>query len=552
LPATRASSVTLDAGDGQYSLRGDVIVDGDTAYLFEWVTYRVIASVREGEEPSLVVGDSRYEDVITVGGGKIFVAEFNLGNRVGVLHLRILSKDREVPLRFRRFEVISEKVVRLAGLDPKTSDPDEVIRAHKDYVKALTDELIKAALELPFTVKAPTGFDSIKSWSSPSPLFAYHFLLSNSSKILSTYEAILRKPKRSLLTKREWVEPWAVSTVDHDLILGISQHPEYLVRVEEGCLAVVRDAQGNAYAPLKLRHAVKQVTYDTPENRFAKHFLKELIVHSINVLKLPSIPRENMLKLLNLKSRLLLINAHPVMSEVRDSSGAIHVTQAMLKQEGYRDLLRLWMTFKSRAPFIEGLDEAIRNKDIAKLYEYWCFFKLTKELTRIFGKGEVKLTITPAGEIPENGEAMATYAEGWRLHYNKPIKGYSVMLRPDYSLYRGNTLVGVLDAKFRFDAPTPQELGHISENQGSEEHTTPETRAKLDDIYKMHTYKDALNAKFAIILYPGDKNAYYPESRNATPRKPSNIAELIQTVIKEPGIGYVSLRPPRRKAQNTK
>ncbi len=510
-------------------------------YLFEWVSYKVYGKIPSGvKKVELVLGSERLSNVLTVRGGgeetRLFDTEFSLGNRVGLLKLSILEDGYPIKLRVRHVSIISAKILEVLGIREVTED---ALRRHDEFVSTLTSELAARALELPFTIEAPSSFRAVEVSRKPSTLFAYHYLRNNYSRILTAYEAILRRPKRTLTIKREWVNYWEADTVDENLIINILTHPEHLTRTDRGGVAILKDSKGRGYAPLKLNHVRKRITYDTPENRFAKKLLKELLTLSSTILReLKGIPREEEAKIRDLHARLTLTSTSPVIQEAKDTASAPHVTQAMLKQEGYREALQLWISLKSRVPFLENLTEAIDSKDIAKLYEYWCLFKLIDELQEALGKAKLKLTISPTGEIPENGEGIPKYQNDGKLHYNKPIKGYSVKLRPDYTLYKGNQLIGVLDAKFKLQTIT----GHETELPTEEENQpTPETWAKLEDIYKMHTYRDALKAKFAIILYPGNRNIYFTEDGRKAPLK--SLTELLRLASSTPGVGYLSMRP---------
>jgi len=37
--------------------------------------------------------------------------------------------------------------------------------------------------------------------------------------------------------------------------------------------------------------------------------------------------------------------------------------------------------------------------------------------------------------------------------------------------------------------------------------------AKLEDLYRMHAYRDALNINFAIVLYPGEQSIFFDKNK---------------------------------------
>ena len=83
--------------------------------------------------------------------------------------------------------------------------------------------------------------------------------------------------------------------------------------------------------------------------------------------------------------------------------------------------------------------------------------------------------------------------------YNQYQPSYSVPLRPDFTWKRNGQAEVVFDAKFRLER-----LDIAGEDDGS-----PETTAKRADLYKMHTYRDALGVRAAVAVYPGNETVLY-------------------------------------------
>ena len=98
--------------------------------------------------------------------------------------------------------------------------------------------------------------------------------------------------------------------------------------------------------------------------------------------------------------------------------------------------------------------------------------------------------------------------------------------------------MGIFDAKFKFNYKL---IEQENDNKVNEEILA----AKRADIYKMHTYRDVLQANFAIILYPGNKNKFFsldaqePEIETNDPE--NAIKYLLEENLK--GVGYIALTP---------
>ena len=70
---------------------------------------------------------------------------------------------------------------------------------------------------------------------------------------------------------------------------------------------------------------------------------------------------------------------------------------------------------------------------------------------------------------------------------------------------------------------------------------------KIEDVYKMHTYRDALQCRAAIVMYPGDNPStevifYYSENENSNDkRKKIEFSSILCSSTC--GVGYLGLRP---------
>ncbi|WP_297421427.1 DUF2357 domain-containing protein [Thermococcus sp.] len=252
-----------------------------------------------------------------------------------------------------------------------------------------------------------------------------------------------------------------------------------------------------------------------------------------------------------LLGKLEFIGSDGLWDDVGEMTLFPYTSQTLLKGDGYRDLLELYREFTSYLPFFEELQRAIDNKDIAKLYEYWAFFRLVDELGEILGKKKLKIHVLPTGELSERGDVYAEFDNGWRLYYNRPLSpkrwSYSVTLRPDFSLFNGNPskgsteLIGIFDAKFKLDVvDEPKEIEEFDEEtEIAEETGNYETWAKLEDVYKMHTYRDALGCRFAVVVYPGERSVFFDANVGLVDN--FDLVTLLWHTLQ--GVGYLKLAP---------
>ena len=145
----------------------------------------------------------------------------------------------------------------------------------------------------------------------------------------------------------------------------------------------------------------------------------------------------------------------------------------------------------------------------------------------------------------------ARFEGGWELIFNKafsagagPWRSYSVQLRPDFVLaHQGVPLVG-LDAKFRFDRKDFERAADEDEEPSdSAEALTEDSNlrmAKNADIYKMHTYRDALDLQCVLAVYPGDEAVLYESDGGR--RMNVSLADFIADPAPG-GVGAITLSP---------
>jgi predicted component of viral defense system (DUF524 family) len=518
-------------------INGEFIIKNEKVYFFEWIEY-IVEIKDDTNNVEIFFGDEKAQKIT------LNFFKFTYKNYIGKSAIKIY-RNHELILE-KPIEVVSKKFAEMYG---SSKDIDTIINSYETFVSSIISEISKKSLKLPFSIRSPTGFEFVECDEQITEIFAYHFLKSNREKIISSYEEILKNPHRKLVDGVEWVNYWEVSEISDDTILGVIQYPEYLIKTSNPIAE-----RFNGYFPQKLIQRKKYETLDTLENRFVKYFLNELIVWNEKVLKTfrDEIPEEEMDNLINLYNSLECFKHSQVFSDVGELDRFPYTSQVLLKRHGYKDLFELWREFKAYYPIFAEIKRCIANKDIAKLYEYWCFFKLVEDLGDIFGIKELEIVVEPTGDLSEMGNVYAKFDNGWRLYFNKKLyskeHSYSVSLRPDFSLFdENNNLIGVFDAKFKLDTPNFNEFDE--EEKAFERSYDFRTWAKLEDIYKMHTYRDALKLRFAVILYPGERSVFFDINNGVVDN--FNLNKLLdKDRVKLGGVGYLRSKPKLRGGSN--
>tara|TARA_R100001460_G_scaffold40041_1_gene75011 strand:- start:1511 stop:3784 length:2274 start_codon:yes stop_codon:yes gene_type:complete len=294
--------------------------------------------------------------------------------------------------------------------------------------------------------------------------------------------------------------------------------------------------------PAKVITLGKTDTVDTPENRFIK-FALETFKNLCADFKTSSkentrLHRESAF----LEEELEEALHHSIFQKISRPVTLPLNSPVLQRKEGYREILRVWLMINlaARLTWAGGQDVYSGGKrDVATLYEYWLFFKLTELLEDLFGinalapkdlieetNDKLGLKLRQGRHLPLDG----TYETKNRiLHvqfsFNKTFGGensypkggsWTRSMRPDYTLSiwpegisetvaeQQELIVHLhFDAKYKVESLTTL-FGQNNEDLNIEKEEQNKGTYKRADLLKMHSYRDAIRRTAgAYILYPG-------------------------------------------------
>lgn len=327
-------------------------------------------------------------------------------------------------------------------------------------------------------------------------LYQPHHILDRTSEILPAHKA-----KRTNVRTMRWIE----------------KHPEN-VRFENGKIVAAKSVL-----------AIKKfVTYDTNENRFTKFILQSTVKKLRNFISVyqnatKTVDEAIISKLNSMIKELDRRCVNSFLSEVgqyKISSRSLVFSMAL----GYRELYKYYLMLLRGLSISEDIFN-LSPKDMAKLYEYWCFIKLNSLL-----RNKYKLESSDVIKIKNDGltislitgdQATIKYVtqsgEEITLSYNPLVKNLpTVAQQPDnvLSLKKNGSQDKydyVFDAKYRINTAL----------DGTEYKTAYKTPGPEEDtINAMHRYRDAIvslnnnyeRTKFgAYILFPYTREEEYKE-----------------------------------------
>ena len=364
---------------------------------------------------------------------------------------------------------------------------------YKQIVEDVTKEVYNVVFD--FLKKTYLGYQqSEKVNSSPVEFFA---VINKIYKdFIKAADIIMSQPHHVLETTHQVLPSHKVKKTDGRTIRWIEKHPDQAKRV-------------NGEIRIERALAVKkQVSYDTKENQLTKYILMS------TARKLESF-KKNYLKLQRKEDQAVITKIDGMVKEINRRCNTTFLADVEAKEAssgmslvfsmapGYRDLYKYYLMLL-RGLSITGDVFNISVKDLALLYEYWCFIKLnsmmkdryqliSQDIVKVQGNGLfVSLVKGSSSKVkyrnPENGELIT-------LSYN-PKSGQvpTVAQKPDNVLSLEKKTVNQAGKKVKYEYVFDAKYRVNPALEGSDYYNTishtpgPET----DDINTMHRYRDAI------------------------------------------------------------
>ena len=346
--------------------------------------------------------------------GNILSGILNFGNEIGMSDLVILVDGKQY-MKIT-IEIFPSK-----------------INYKDDYKAILTDVTAEVYnLAFDFLKKTYNSFDiSANQQSSPVEFFAIIRKIYN--EFIAAADRILVRPHHVLAKEHEVMAGHKIKRIDNQSIRWIEKHPDQAIRTLNG----VRVDRALAVK--------KYVTYDTKENRLTKYMLqvtaKKLEEFQKQYLKLG---RDTDKVILDQMNKMIHDIKHRYntgfLNEVKAGPGNSVMSLVFGMAPGYRELYRCYLLLQHGLS-ITGSIFHMSVKDLAVLYEYWCFIKLNSLM-----KDRYKLLSQDVIKVAGNG-LLVSLVKGHRsrvkyrnldtgetitLSYNpKEINVPTVKQRPD-------------------------------------------------------------------------------------------------------------------------
>ncbi|WP_240041281.1 restriction endonuclease-like protein [Paenibacillus ginsengarvi] len=331
-------------------------------------------------------------------------------------------------------------------------------------------------------------------------------------QLVQAVERIKQSPHSKLQVENRLVEAARVRRAGKENIWFLSKRPNLLV---EDSLHGSISVHGRRLTPSHVLETKRHINFDTGENRFVRWVLlriqqklKELKFRFVQKGRAEDPLLTRKMNLMQTQLQRMLKYDFLAVGEMRQMSISLVLQMAV----GYREVYRYYLMLMKGLSIQSDLFR-LSMKDLALLYEYWCFLKIHHLLSKQYelvkqdiirvqrGGLFVTLDRTQKAKMvyrnPRNGETFTLYYNALPSGDKTP----TLSQRPDniLTLRKNDASVEykyIFDAKYRLNPAyegTPYRRDY--KTPGPEE----------DDINTMHRYRDA-------IVYMDDKEKEYERS----------------------------------------
>jgi predicted component of viral defense system (DUF524 family) len=535
---------------------------------YRWrVSGKTAASLREGQIDSTIKSPSGRRSLCKWNeewfDGKAPEGFFRVTNYLGMAEITIGS----APSGRIRFEIQSRK-----------------LDYHQEY-GAMVEDVAEHCRHLLMEWESPTSFSLARDSGQQSETLLERFLflrhLMGEEKLEFHLEMIARRPHAALEHEEEW-RPAALANPSEFAVNPFRNARGWMRDVPEGTFSV------GGVSPSEILHRDRLETHDTPPNRFVLFALTSFRDLCDEIMdEFDDTRGSAWMEASRMRESLDAFLARPFFRDISPLDRLPLESQTLQKREGYRDILQAWLLLDLAAKLDwPGRDEAYdgKNRDAATLYECWLYFILldvlkSRLMMEPWKKARDKGLFVSAGK---NRGVMINLRKGqesvsrlvWKgvdgtemgvhFFYNRKFLGapdpkisgsYSKAFWPDYTLAffpreymergdwseaeeaalkDGKIAYLHFDAKYRLDL-IPGKAGPFgNDDEGTLLSEREEAKGcdtyKRGDLYKMHTYNDAIRRTAgSYVLYPGQEGA------------PTEDFPRYEEVA--PGVGAFPLRP---------
>jgi hypothetical protein len=471
-----------------------------------------------------------------------------------------LTKNQKQDVLAVDGEIITEELVALCFTNfvgefslSGVSFKIESTKISSTNISTMLLEISELSTALIFGIRSPTGFKAQVNLVEHSPVpyhqlqYLRHVMLKTEpgNRLQDYLGRIEKNPTREFNRHRRAVPVGKIKRLDSRSVRTILSRPDRLSRLHDDSPLVPHPLArlltfgepAHAHFPAEIWEPSKQLSFDTLENRFVKHVLNEctaLVHRFVDHPKLHKVLLDDCKQLLTILAEL---NDSPFLNEVSGLTSFSSPSQALVKAEGYRELFYFWQDFTRHMALPvepEQTSQLLEGNNIALLYEYWVFIRVVaavgnatglrpQERPEIF-RDELGSRLVNGMKVNFGNDISVAFNQSYTRHQSST---YSTPLRPDVIIKKSGEIF-VFDAKYKLKKINSDEKEFDKGDTGGS--------YKREDLYKMHTYRDAIyGVTAAFVVYPGSEFVFF--ERNG------NLTKNANSLTKHDGVGAIPLQP---------
>lgn len=477
-----------------YSVASQEMVDGFQHQVepcfYETQAYELIIECQPNQKIEFYHASPAIRQAVKPIGrtGRIYSGVLNFQNEIGYTDLEIrLNGEVAVKIQLEIFP---------AKLDYKR-DYQLILQDVNQQIYNLSFDFLRKTYHL-------TG---LTHTSSQSLTEYFTILKAIFRQLVEAVERIERYPNYRMLHERQIKDVNKVRRAGKENLGFLSKQPHLLIQDDgRGILSVGE----KKYRPTHLLETKRMLDFNTNENRFLRWMLERIDkkLSDIRTNLVGKGRRQQDPELLEELGRMKTALRRLLQFDFLQQAGPmrqLHISMVLQKAPGYREAYRIYLTLMKGLSIQSDLFH-LSMKDLAQLYEYWCFLKIhdllakkyrliKQDIIRVNRSGLfVTLDKTQRAKVdyenPRNGERFTLYYNALPSedqHRDPP----TLAQRPDnvLALHKHDAnrepkvYKYVFDAKYRINPAYEGTWYHQQYKQpGPEE----------DDINTMHRYRDAI------------------------------------------------------------
>lgn len=382
-------------------------------------------------------------------------------------------------------------------------------RDYQNILREVNEQVYNLAFDFMRKTHQLTGFTETHSQSLTE---FYSILQHVFQQLMGAVDRIKANPHHKFESQQKVMEASRVKRVSRHNQSFLIKNPDSLI--EDHANGFLR-IQEKLYRPTLLKDNRRVIDYDTTENRFVRGMLLKIVAKLKEIRLQVEASNRNRDEVFLLKLDRMLEQIRRLLQldflAVTTGMNQLSITLVLQMAPGYREIYKAYLTLM-KGLSIHGELSKLSMKDLAQLYEYWCFLKINQILSKKYklvkqdmvkvNKSGLFVTLDRSQsarmvyENPANNERFTLYYNALPSEDKRKVPTLSQ--RPDnvLTLKKSDSqqeFKYVFDAKYRLN-PAYEGTSYYQKYRfpGPEE----------DDINTMHRYRDA------IVYLDGTTQAY--------------------------------------------